>query len=301
VGSQLCLCSVLRRLGKEAIPCSAGPFKRTEIRTYEDRFIKEPGDAEKRDARLIVVDCSSLERTGDLKDTLTGLPTAFIDHHALGQRQEDGIQSLHLDGAAPSVTAMILEVIEALGLAPTPEEAEFLFFGLCTDTGFFRHVDEGGAEVFITASRLIRAGANPKRVFQTINGGKSLDSRILMGLVLSRAQSYFGGKLILSTETYEETQRYGLEGRDSDMLYQLLQSITGVEALAIIRQESPDKCTVGFRSRDAVDVAAIADRFGGGGHKNAAGLSIAGTIAELQPKILAAFEGIWQDHIKLDR
>jgi phosphoesterase RecJ-like protein len=114
-----------------------------------------------------------------------------------------------------------------------------------------------------------------------------------LGIILSRTESYFEGKLIISTEQYEETQRYGLEGRDSDALYQLLQSIGGVEAIAIIRQEKPDNCTVGLRSLDSVDVAAIARSLGGGGHKNAAGLSINGLIPEIKTKILAAFEKIF--------
>jgi phosphoesterase RecJ-like protein len=238
-----------------------------------------------------VTDCSALHRAGDLEPCLKGLPLALIDHHAAGDHpsEKDGTV-IFLDPYAPSVTFMILTLIEALGLSPTAEEAEFLLFGLCTDTGFFRHVDAGGAETFAAASRMIHAGANPKAVFQAMNGGKSLDSRILMGHVLSRAEAHFGGRLILSTEEYEETQRFGLEGRDSDMLYQLLQSVAGMEAIVIIRQESPDNCTVGLRSRDRVDVAAIAASFGGGGHKNAAGLSVPGTIAALRPKILAAFE-----------
>ena len=76
-------------------------------------------------------------------------------------------------------------------------------------------------------------------------------------------------------------------------MYQLLQSVAGMEAIAVIRQETPAKCTVGLRSRDLVDVGSIAASFGGGGHKNAAGLSVAGTIDEFKPKILKAFEDIF--------
>jgi phosphoesterase RecJ-like protein len=110
-----------------------------------------------------------------------------------------------------------------------------------------------------------------------------------MGRILSRAQSYFEGKLILSTEDYDENQRFGLEGRDSDAIYQALQSVAGAEAVVIIRQEKPSVCTMGFRSRDAVDVALAARFFGGGGHKNAAGAAVPGTIEELKPKILEVF------------
>ncbi|GHT68872.1 phosphoesterase [Spirochaetia bacterium] len=293
VGSQLALTSALRRLGKEAIPCSAGPFKRTEIMPYAALFIAAPGEKEREGARVIVTDCSGLHRTGDLEPCLKGLPLALIDHHATGDHLSEKGTLIFLDPHAPSVTFMILALIEALGLTPSPEEADFLFFGLCTDTGFFRHVDNRGAETFTYASRLIQAGANPKKAFQAINGGKSLNSRKLIGLVLSRAEEHFEGRLILSSEEYEETQRFGLQGRDSDMIYQLLQSVAGVEAVVVIRQEDPGKCAIGFRSRDHVDVSAIAASFGGGGHKNAAGLAVPGTIAEWKPKILAAFERVF--------
>jgi phosphoesterase RecJ-like protein len=298
VGSQLALVSVLRRLGKEAIPCSPGPFKRTEIKPFEGRFIGRPGEGEKDGARLIVVDCTGIDRTGDLEKDFAGIPTAIIDHHASarqGDKNGDAVSDgpVYRDIDAPSVTFMIRELIEALGLEPTAEEAELLFFGLCTDTGYFRHVDQGGAETFTCASRLIQAGASPKAAFNAINGGKSFASRLLLGRILTRAESHFGGKLILSTEPLEDTQAFGLEGRDSDTLYQLLQSVGGVEAIVIIRQETADNCTVGFRSRDRVDVSAVAAQFGGGGHKNAAGASIPGHIADLAPKILRAFEKLF--------
>jgi phosphoesterase RecJ-like protein len=295
VGSQLALSSALGRLGKKAIPCSAGPFKRTEVMPYGDGFLTVLGEKEREGARVILMDCSSSSRAGDIEESLKGLPLAIVDHHVAGQ---DLVEMRHaiiyLDARAPSVTFMTMDLIEALGLELTRKEAELLFFGLCTDTGFFRHVDSGGAETFEYAARLIRAGANPKDTFHAINGGKSLESRKLMGIELFRSEAYFDGRLILTSEKYEETRQFGLEGRDSDNLYQLLLSIRGVEAVAIIRQETPEKCTLGFRSRNKVDVARIALVFGGGGHKNAAGASVNGTVEEIQPQVLKAFEAAFR-------
>jgi phosphoesterase RecJ-like protein len=290
VGSQLALASLLERLGKRAILCSAGPFKRPEVQPFAARFAERPGPEELADARVIVVDCSNLERTGDLAPLLSGLPAAIIDHHATNN---GGSAVAYVDTAAPAVTVLVLALIEAFGLEPTREEAELLLFGLCTDTGFFRHLDEGGAESLECAARMVRAGASPKRTFAAINGGKSVDSRILMGLVLSRVTAHFDGRLLLSYENIEDTERFGLQGRDSDSIYQMLQSVAGVEAIVLIRQETPTNCTVGFRSRDSVDVAAVAARFGGGGHKQAAGLSAPGTVDELREKILAAFAEVF--------
>jgi phosphoesterase RecJ-like protein len=110
-----------------------------------------------------------------------------------------------------------------------------------------------------------------------------------MGLILGRAKACYGGKLIVSSEKYEETQELGAQGRDSDALYQLLMAVKGVEAIAIIRQEKPDSCSLGLRSRDWVNVAEVARQFGGGGHKNASGALANGVIAGLEPQLIAAF------------
>jgi len=297
VGSQLALASALQRLGKETLLCSAGPFKRSEIEQYKGLFYSVPREELVCDSKtkVILIDCHHLDRAGDLSKHLNGFPVAVIDHHELEDR-DAGLLSLapfYIDENAASSTTLVMKLILALGLELSREEAELLFFGLCTDTGFFRHVDGEGAEIFETAAALIHSGANPKAAYSAIHGGKSLDSRRLMGHALIRAESLFGGKLILSSEEYEEGIRFGHEGRDSDSLYQLLQSVSGVEAIAIVRQETPEKCALGFRSRSWVDVGFVAELFGGGGHKNAAGASASGTIAELKPKIIDAFADIF--------
>jgi phosphoesterase RecJ-like protein len=290
VGSQLALCSALERLGKKAIPCSAGPFKRTEVMPFAARFSAAPDETLKAGAKVIIVDCSTPGRIGGLEACIKGLPAAIIDHHAVGDLPEPSPETpVFLDPAATSTTCMILSLIEALGLSLSREEAELLLFGLCTDTGFFRHLDENGAETFAAAERMVRAGASSKAVFQAINGGKSLNSRIFLGQILSRAEALFEGRLILSFEAYEDIQRLGLESRDSDTLYQLLQSIAGVEAIAIIRQETPENCSVGLRSRDTIDVATIAASFGGGGHRNAAGFLAEGIISDIKPRVIERF------------
>lgn len=286
LGSQLALSSVLARMGKWAKPYSDGPFKRTEIRDWAPLFSSELTDEEKEGSRLIVLDCSNLDRLGNLASQVEGMEAASIDHHAAG----DPFGSVRfIVPDCPSTTLLVLALIEALGERPNAEEAQLLFFGFSTDTGFFRHLDEKSAPWFSYVSRLVEAGANPKAAFARMNGGKSLDSRKLLGIVLGRTERWYDGKLLLSWEEMEETERFGLEGRDSDALYQLLQSVEGVEAIVVIRQESPERCTVGFRSRDRVDVARIAAGFGGGGHRQAAGLAIETTIAALKPRIIEAF------------
>jgi len=297
IGSQIALVSALRRLGKEAILCSAGPFNRTEVKPYQNLFYSDPKLIEKEfngtAFRVILLDCSSLDRAGGISELLEGHPLAVIDHHETRDTLPPAGIPCYFDVNAPSATFMVMKIITALGLEIVREEAQILFFGLCTDTGFFRHVERDAAEVFEVALTLIRLGANPKAAYSAIYGGKSLNSRRLIGQTLARAESFFDGKLILSTEDYEEIMSFGLENWDSDSLYGLLQSVEGVEAIAMIRQETPEACIVGLRSRSAVDVGSIAGQFGGGGHKNASGFSIDGTIEETKEKIVKVFESVF--------
>ncbi|MCX7025580.1 MAG: bifunctional oligoribonuclease/PAP phosphatase NrnA [Spirochaetes bacterium] len=296
VGSQLVIQSFLKRSGKDAIAISSGPFTRTEVMPFEHRFF-ETAPRKIRNGALIVLDCSSLSRIGRVAETIPSLPTAFIDHHASGETAGDVV---FCDPSAPSVTSMVLEILQASGDVPTREEAELLLFGLCTDTGFFRHLGESRGDVFRAAAALADAGASPKHVFSLVYGGKSLFTRKLMGELLFRVEPYFGGQLLVTCMTEEDQRRYGIASRDSDMLYQLLMTVAGVEVVLIIRQETPDNCTVGLRSRDHVDVAAIAALFGGGGHKLAAGLSMEGRIDDVRDRFIEVFEPIFVTESNLD-
>jgi len=293
VGSQLALKSAITRLGKTAVVCSAGPFKRTELRDYAGLFVSIPPQEDKAGVKAIIVDCSGRERTGDIKDYLEEFPCAVIDHHSVVTHPPSTPQApVYIDASSPSCTLLIYKLITALGLVMTKEEAVLLLFGLCTDTGFFRHMTEKNSTVFEAAAEMIRCGASPKNIFGIINGGKSLNSRILMGRILSRTESHFDGKLLLSYETLDEFNTFGYESRDSDSLNQMLMSVAGAEALVIIRQELADNCTVSLRSIDKINVAQIAATFGGGGHKNAAGLTMKGEIPYVKKSLLESFSKV---------
>jgi phosphoesterase RecJ-like protein len=291
VGSQLALASFLRRQGKTVDLVSVGPFAKTEIASYAGMFLKTLPAVLPEKSAAVVIDCSSFSRTGlDQAALPENFPLGFIDHHR-GAAPE--ATAVCIDDTAPAVTCLVQTLIESAGLVPTREEAEYLLFGLCTDTGFFRHLDSGSSAVFAMTSRLVAAGASPKSAFYMMNGGKSLASRQLMGQALQRLESHYNGRLLVTWLDLEDQERFGLEGRDSDLLYQLLMTIGNIEVAVVLRQESAQDCTVGFRSLNSVDVAAIAGSFGGGGHRLAAGLHIKGTVAELKSRILAAFEPVF--------
>jgi phosphoesterase RecJ-like protein len=284
IGSQLALGSLLTRLGKKVKQYSHGPFKRAEINRYSplfapriDAFDKVPRPG------VFIVDCSTLDRIGDLQQDILGLDVAVIDHHAVG---EPFGSARWIEPKRPSTTWMIHGLMTAMGMVPTVEEAYWLFLGLATDTGFFRHLEAGSEDTFDTAAALTAAGASPKAVFQQIHGGKVLANQKLMGLVLSRTESHFDGRVLYSWEDLKDRVLLGAENRESDIIYQTLQGVTGTELVVLLRQDTDSTVTGGLRSRSYLDVGALAQKFGGGGHVRASGFSCPGTVAEIKARLL---------------
>jgi phosphoesterase RecJ-like protein len=284
--SSLALCHFLTRIGKTAYPINQGPFERKEIAEYSELFIpritqklrkREPNSG------VIVLDCSTLDRIGDVGKDLAGLEISVIDHHTSGEVFGD---IRFINPTSPATSLLVQQVIEDLGYQPDGEESELIFFAFATDTGFFRHIDKDSALSFEYISRLVAAGASPKSMYHRITGGKSLASKKHLGLLLQKAESVAEGKAVIVLETKEETAEYGRENRDSDAFYQHMLSVQGVEAVIILRENSDGAITGGLRSKGYLDVGELAATFGGGGHQRAAGFSVTAELSEVYDQIL---------------
>lgn len=289
ISSCLGMQELLRQLGKKTTLISSGPFKRTETKKYESKFVNTlnyvPQNSDS--TGLFILDCSELKRVGDIEEKINNLDYFIIDHHKTSDAEES--KSI-IDSSSPAAVYLVMQLFEALNIEITKNTASTLFFGLSTDTGFFRFLNDTQHEVFEAAARLVKKGANPRKTYDEMTGGKPFSTRKMLSILLNNAKQYFDGKLIITYETQEDTKTFGQNGRDVDSLYQLMLSTEGVEAVVCIKQETEQQCTVGFRSRDEIDVSAVAQVFGGGGHKNAAGLSVTDTIESLIPKLLKEFE-----------
>ena len=293
IASCLGIANILKHFNKPYDILSAGPFKRNEIKKYEKYFTDKMRFLDNKDRErtgLIIVDCSEINRIGDIDGDLTNLDTFIIDHHKTGELPE-GTKGF-INPEAPACAYLVQCFYEEI-IGKIPEKlAKILLFGLCTDTGFFRFLNQDSSSIFMAASRLVSYGANPRNTYTEINSGKPYSTRQLLGLLLSRAERYLDGRLVITYETMEDTKKFGQEGRDSDSLYQILLSSQDVEAVVFLRQDSISTCTGGFRSVDKIDVSTVASKFGGGGHKNASGMSTDGTIDILIPKIVKEFAKI---------
>lgn len=288
--SALGLSLFLERLGKTTFRFTPGPFKRSEVMHMEDSFLTDGiTDRMRENAAVIVVDFSSKDRLGHLEEQVEGLPVIVIDHHLSGTKFGD---IRWIDPSSPATTLMIQRLIYAYEQVPSKEEAEILFLGFCTDTGFFRHLDHGTHDYIVQAANLIEFGASPTKTFRHMTGGRTLASRKLLGRIVSRVEEYYDKKLLITWEDLQDRQELKTNDRDSDMLYQILLSITGVEAVAVLRQESENKCTIGLRSVHEVNVGALAASYGGGGHKRAAGFAYEGKLPDIKEKLIESFKEI---------
>ncbi len=293
IASCLGIADILKKSNKEYKLLSAGPFKRPEIKKFEKQFSNKTDFLDNKDREitgLIILDCSELSRLGEIDGDLSDLDIFVIDHHKTSNLPENA--KGFIDPEAPACAYLVQIFYEKiLGKIPL-KLANILFFGLSTDTGYFRFLSQDSAEVFMAAARLVSYGVEPRMIYNEINSGKPYSTRQLLGVLLSKAERYLDGKLVITYETLEDTKKYGSEGRDSDALYQLLLSSQDVEAAVFLRQDTISTCTGGFRSVDKIDVSQVAAKFGGGGHKNASGMSTNGKIENLIPLIVKEFAKI---------
>lgn len=292
LGSQLALANFLRRIGKTAHLYSPGPFGRPEIAELESQFAPRiEKSVIARDPVIIVLDCSSLDRIGAIAEDIQDLSTVIvIDHHSTGEQFGD---IRYIDTSAPAVTLLVQNLIETIDHRVDETEAKWILFGLCTDTGFFRHLDSPGRDVFDAIGRLNEAGATPKRIYGMIFGGRSLEAQLLLGKLLARTVSACDNRVLLTYETLEDKRTFGDTSRDSDALYRHLQAVKGCEAIIFIREEGEGSLTVGLRSSNDIDVGAIAQSFGGGGHRRAAGFSWTGERMKIEQKLVQTFSRLF--------
>ena len=292
VASQLAVAALAARLGTPTLLLSAGPFDRPEIEDFAGRFVATAGDADLGPgAAAVIVDCSTPDRMGAIAPLLARLPCFVIDHHSSAGASAGGEgfgDERFVDPSAPSTTALVLALYEDLGIEVDRDTARLLLFGLCTDTGFFRHVGAEGAETFRAVARLTERGVSTAEVFMMVYGRRSLAGRHLLARMLERTESLADDALLVTWQTIADRGAAGAVPRGEDDLYRLLQTVQGNRVVAFLKEETPGRWSVGLRSNPGIDVGVVAAGFGGGGHRQAAGCDIAGTLASVKSAVVAA-------------
>jgi phosphoesterase RecJ-like protein len=279
VGSILAMGMLLEQMGKRAdivtadrIPIVYRTLPRAETLCTALR-VHGPYDA------AILLECDGLGRT-----RLRGLDQFFvinIDHHATGHPWG------HLnwiDRGAASVGELVYRLVKAAGATISPEIATCLYTTVLTDTGGFCY-GSTRASTFALARELVEAGANPIRIAQDVYFSTSASRLLLLGAALNNLNRE--GRLAWMWVTHKDIVRTCAAEEDCEGIVNYALSIADVEVAAFLRELPERGIRLSLRSKGKVNVAAIAERLGGGGHEAAAGCTLEGPLGSATAQILA--------------
>jgi phosphoesterase RecJ-like protein len=284
VGSVLALAEILDQLGCEAFVVLADEAPQV-FRTLPgiDRihFIADAREIEPDlSTPAILLECDGIPRTGLLG--LEGRCLINIDHHASGR--EFGMVNW-IDEDACAVAAMVYRIALAAPVEITPSMATCLYAAILSDTGSFTY-SSTTADTFALAHDLAARGANPSQIARDLYFSNPESKIRLLGTALSNLQTE--GPLAWSWVTTNDMDRAGAGAEDCEGVVNYLISIAGVESAVFLRElPSTDQYRLSIRSKGKVNVAQIAENFGGGGHRSASGCTLDGPLDEATERILS--------------
>jgi len=271
VGSALACSQILRLMGKEAeVVLRDGVPRIYQPLPFADRVITAESVNGKYEA-AIILECDSIQRT-----RLQGLGDHFlinIDHHVSGR------PFAHVNWIEPKAVAtaeLVYKLAREAGVKISPEIATCIYTAVLTDTGSFMF--EGTNEhTFALARELVLAGADPARCARSVYFGHSTAKMRLLGAALSNLHRE--GSLAWIWVTREQMEHVGAKEEDCEGLVNYALSIHDVEVAVFFRELPDGRFRVSLRSKGQLNVSAVAEQFGGGGHECASGCALEGPLS----------------------
>lgn len=245
----------------------------------------------------VILDCGALSRVGKAVSFVKQIPVIVnIDHHVTNT----GFGHLQLiDTSACATAEIVYRLIKQMGLSFDKPIATSIYTGILADTGSFRFSNTNQA-AFAICQEMVELGVDPHSIAQHVYGTYSLSRIKLLNLALDSIELSKNGRLSIMTLTKDMFDETHTQSEDVDGLINYAKRIEDVEVAALIqeqhnskkRSKTPHRFHVSLRSDGAVDVAAIASLFGGGGHSSAAGFSIESTLSNIKSRIFSLADKI---------
>jgi phosphoesterase RecJ-like protein len=237
---------------------------------------------------VVIVDTCALPQLEPVVEFLARAPrTLVIDHHAtrdpIGTRPGD-LQVF--DETAGAVSLMIAEWIRSIGLEFDEPLATALFVGIATDCGWFRFTNTDARTMRMVAD-LVEAGADASRIHSAIHQQDPPAKLRLIARMLGTLELKADGKLAVMCLRPAD---FAATGADSGMTSDLVNEASRLgctEATPLFTEETDGTVRVNFRSKERLDVSALAARFGGGGHARAAGARLRGAWDTVVPRVIS--------------
>jgi phosphoesterase RecJ-like protein len=284
VASQLGLRCLLTSLGKEAVIVNRDPVPRVyrflpgarKILTRRRHSLR-PYDA------LFVLDCGNPSRASGFLDRKPALPVVNIDHHVTNPRFGD---LNWVDVKASSTCEIVYDLARRLGARFDHDLAANLYAGILTDTGSFRYSSTTPRAMSV-AGRLLRHGVDPHDLAERIYENAEYPSLRLLGKVLSRMGRSEDGRVSWVTFSYAELSSLS-NMSETEEFVNYARSLNTARIAIGFKEVGPGDVRISFRSKGDINVAELASRYGGGGHRNAAGCSVSGSLRGVVKKVVTA-------------
>lgn len=285
LGSQLALMLALRKAGKKVAAHNLDPVpEQYRFLPHCDEITTGKAVSGGYDA-LVVLD-SEPKRTGLFDDAYPARTLVNIDHH--GTNRSDW-RLTWLDPDAAATGELVYRLVKALNVQMDREIAFCLYTAIFTDTGSYRYSNTT-PESMRTSASLLEYGIDPWVVAENVYESFAFERLRLLGGALAGLERSKDGRIawvVIPRELYTTT---GTSSKDTENFINFVRAVKGVEVAALFRQTGERQYKVSLRSKGRVDVAAAAQALGGGGHRNAAGCVLDGTIEEIKKRVLTEVE-----------
>lgn len=285
IGSTIAMGMFLERLGKKAVLYNRDGVPANLSFLPGVSSVKSTIDPSVRFDVAIMVDCGQRKRiSDDFAQSKAFSTVVCIDHHLLDDCEADVAL---LDSAAASTGEVVLRLMRRAGFEPDRRVAQCIYTTLVVDTGFFKY-SSTTAESFSLAADLVRAGAEPWTVSKHLEESHPACRMKLLALSLASLSVEQGGRYASMDVTQAMLSGAGATMELSDEFATYPRAIEGVEVSALFREMEDGRTKVSMRSKDFVDVAALARIFGGGGHARAAGFRVKASVADTKARVSEA-------------
>jgi bifunctional oligoribonuclease and PAP phosphatase NrnA len=236
---------------------------------------------------FVVLDTGTWSQLPGLKPLFddSSAPKVVVDHH----ETQDDLAALRIVDVKQAACGMLVyQAFKEFEVPIDEEAAEALFIAVSTDTGWMHHPN-AGPEVFRALAEFVARGAKPHRIYRALYETNSLSRLRLLGRVLDKIKLLRGGSVATVSVTQIDIAEVGAHPMDTEDFIVYLMSLAGVEAAVLfIEQKDRQTTKASFRSRGLLDCSKLAERFGGGGHKPAAGATIQRPLVETESMVLEA-------------
>ena len=294
LGSQLALALSLQQLGKEVrVWNEEGMLEKYSFLPRAELVTKPPSIPEDFDC-AIALDTAIQSRLGTALAAVRSAKIWInIDHHLSNPGYGDVVD---VDPDAPATAEIIFRLIKSQNLPFNRDIAENLYAAISTDTGSFQY-PKTSARTFEIAAELIRAGLDVGRLNQQLYENYPRRRLELLRELLRTMRFEHRGRVASVSLSLKTAAELGVLPEDNEGLIDHLRAIRGVIVAVFFEELNDGKVRVSMRSKDdAVDVCAICQKFGGGGHTLAAGARVRGTLAEVEEKVLEEIGDVIESH-----